>query len=168
GTVKKDDPSLDCRIRGGNNPYRIIVDSRLHIPLRAKVLRYHDNRTIIATTARSGRQKAASLEKMGHRVLVIKDRDGRVDLKSLMKELGRLDITSVMIEGGSSISASSLAGKIVDRVMFFIAPKIIGGIDSIPSVGGPSPALLKNALMLKDMSISVFGDDVLIEGYPSY
>ncbi len=176
GTVKKDNPSLDCRIRGGKNPYRIIVDSRLQISLNAKVLKHNDGRTIIAAREKADKQKTASLVKKGCKVLIIKTEAGkagetlcgdpqRVDLKSLMKELGKLDITSVMIEGGSSISASALSSKIVDKVMFFTAPKIIGGVDAVPSVGGKSPALLMNAIKLKDIQATAFGEDILLEGY---
>lgn len=176
GTVKKDNPSLDCRIRGGKNPYRIVVDSRLQISLNAKVLKHNDGRTIIAATEKADKQKFASLIKKGCKVLIIKTEAGksgaalcgdpqRVDLKSLMKELVKLDITSVMIEGGSSISASALSSKIVDKVMFFTAPKIIGGVDAVPSIGGKSPALLKNAIELKDIQATAFGEDILLEGY---
>lgn len=165
GTVEKDDPSLDCRIRGGSNPYRIIVDSSLRIPLHSRVLKYQDNRTIIAATDNASERKIAALAKRGVRVLTLKSKRGKVDLKSLMKELGKLKISSIMIEGGSSISASALSSGIVDKVMFFIAPKIIGGIDSIPSVGGTSPALLKSALQLKNMKAASYGNDVLLEGY---
>jgi diaminohydroxyphosphoribosylaminopyrimidine deaminase/5-amino-6-(5-phosphoribosylamino)uracil reductase len=179
GTVKKDNPSLDCRIRGGRNPYRIIVDSRLQIPLTAKVLRHNVDKTIIATTEQAGKRKRDALIKLGAKVLVIKEKAGkagtarrrnpaRVDLKRLMKELGKLNITSVMIEGGSSIGASALSSKIVDKAMFFIAPKVIGGTDAIPSIGGKSPALLKSALNLKNIQTTPFGDDILIEGYVAY
>ena len=168
GTLKEDNPSLDCRIRGGRNPYRIIVDSRLDIPSGSKVLGYDDGKTIIATTKEAGARKIDSLAKGGHTVLVVKERAGRVELKSLMKELGKLGILSVMIEGGSAISASVLSEGIVDKVIFFIAPKIIGGVDAIPSVGGRCPARLKDALSLKEIQVSVFGDDILIEGYPSF
>ena len=164
-TVKKDNPSLDCRARGGLNPFRIIVDSSLKIPLNAKLLNHKDKRTIIATTEKAGRKKIIQLTSLGAKVLVIKSRQGKVDLKKLMKELGRLDITSVMIEGGSAINASALSSKIVDKVLVFIAPKIIGGIDSIPSIGGKSPALLKSAYNLKNINTVQIGDDLLIEGY---
>lgn len=168
GTVKKDDPSLDCRIRGGSNPYRIIADSTLNIPLNSRVLDYKDGRTIIATTERASKRKITGLIKRGVRVLTLKSKYGKVDLRMLMKELGKLDITSIMIEGGSSISASALSTHIVDKVMFFVAPKIIGGVDSIPSVGGKSPALLKNALQLRNMRATHYGNDILLEGYIQY
>ena len=168
GTVKADDPSLDCRLRGGKNPCRIIVDSRLQISLNSKVLKYDDGKTIIATTKQGSSRKIASISKQGHTVLVLKDKAGKVDMKSLMKELGRLDIISVMIEGGSEISASALSDKVVDKVMFFVAPKIIGGIDAVGSVGGKSPALLKNAFELKSIEAQKIGPDILIEGYTKY
>lgn len=168
GTVKKDDPSLDCRIKGGENPYRIIVDSSLRIPPNAKVLKYKDRKTIIATTMQAKKEKIISLRKSGNKVLIIRIKAGKIDLKSLMKELGKLGITSVMIEGGSSISASALSSKIVDKVLFFTAPKIIGGVDAIPSVGGESPLLLKNAFQIKNLQVKKIGKDILLEGYLNY
>ncbi len=168
GTVKKDNPSLDCRIRGGKNPYRIIVDSRLQIPVASKALKHNDGRTIIATTKTAHKNKIGLLKARGASILAVKEKAGKVDLKNLMKELGRLEITSVMIEGGSSINASALSGRIVDKVLFFMAPKILGGVDSIPSIGGKSPALLKGALKLKDPQIMNFGEDILVEGYTGF
>jgi diaminohydroxyphosphoribosylaminopyrimidine deaminase/5-amino-6-(5-phosphoribosylamino)uracil reductase len=168
GTVEKDNPSLDCRIRGGRNPYRIIVDSSLNIPMQSKVLHYHDGKTIIATTKKASKNKISRIEKLGCRVLIVKEKDSRVDLQSLMQKLGKCEITSVMIEGGSSISASALQNRIVHKAMFFTAPKIIGGSDSIPSIGGSSPARLSKAVALKDLRTSRIGDDVLLEGYVQY
>jgi len=168
GTVKADNPSLDCRTRGGRNPYRIIVDSRLQISLSSKVLRHNDGKTIIAATEKADKRKLNSLLKKGIMVLLINAKSGRVDLNSLMTELGKLEITSIMMEGGSSVAASALADRIVDKVMFFTAPKIIGGMNAIPSVGGKSPDLLSKAVKLKDMHVTRLGDDILTEGYPIY
>ncbi len=179
-TVTKDDPSLDCRIKGGRNPYRIIVDSRLRMPPDAKLLKHDDGKTIIATVhlnqnsksvipnssvQRNYRNKIERLNDLGVRILAVKEKNGMVDLKSLVKELGRLEIMSVMIEGGSSIAASALSCGIVDKVMFFVAPKIIGGVDSVPSVGGSSPAVLKKAFRINDLRVKKIGEDVLMEGY---
>jgi len=165
GTVIKDNPSLDCRIKGGRNPYRIIVDSSLQIPADAKVLKHRDNKTIIATTEKANREKIKFLSSRGNKILIIKEKNGKVDLESLMKKLGEMEITSVMIEGGSSINASALSCNIVDKVIFFIAPKIIGGTDAISSVGGKSPPLLKNAIKIKDLTSKTIGEDILLEGY---
>ncbi len=183
GTVKKDDPSLDCRIRGGRNPYRIIVDSLLQIPLNAKVLRHKDGKTIIATTSKAPKRKSDLLKATGVRVLIIREKNGKVhpvrkpgrgfltngiNLKNLMKELGKLNIASLMIEGGSSINASALSSKIVDKIMFFISPRIIGGTDAVPSIGGKSPASLKNVVRIKKSQVKIIGKDILVEGYPFY
>ncbi len=166
GTVKKDNPLLDCRIRNGRNPYRIIVDSNLQIPLNSKVLKHNDGKTIIVGARRAVplRKKIERLQDIGTRVLTVKNKNGKVDLKSLMKELGKLEIISVMIEGGSSVNASALSSGIADKVMIFVAPKIIGGINSIPSIGGKSPALLRNAFNLKNLQVKKIGEDLLLEG----
>ncbi|MBI5675495.1 MAG: bifunctional diaminohydroxyphosphoribosylaminopyrimidine deaminase/5-amino-6-(5-phosphoribosylamino)uracil reductase RibD [Nitrospirae bacterium] len=165
GTVIADNPSLDCRMRGGRNPYRIIIDSSLLIPLNAKVLKHNDQKTIIATTKIADREKINSVIKKGYKVLSVKSKAGKVDLKSLMKELGRLEITSVMIEGGASLNASALLSSIVDKVIFFCAPKIMGGLYAVPSVGGISPASLKNIIKVKNLHVKKIGDDFIFEGY---
>jgi len=174
GTVKKDNPLLTSRIKGGRDPYRVIVDSRLQIPLNSKVLNHKDHKTIIATTLpcaplKGGwgkyKKKIDLLKNMGVQILTIKNKDGKIDLKELVKELGKLDITSLMIEGGSSISASALSSGIVNKVLFFVAPKIIGGADAIPSVGGKSPAMLKDAFKIKNINVKTIDEDLLIEGY---
>lgn len=165
GTVMKDDPSLDCRMRGGKNPYRIIVDSALRISLKSKVLGYKDSKTIIATTDKATAIKIDAIRKTGHQVLIIKNRNRKVDLKLLIRELGKMRISSIMIEGGSHIAASALSGRIVDKVMFFIAPKIIGGKNAVTSVVGGDPASLINAIKIREMKTKRFGDDLLIEGY---
>ncbi|MBI5196449.1 MAG: bifunctional diaminohydroxyphosphoribosylaminopyrimidine deaminase/5-amino-6-(5-phosphoribosylamino)uracil reductase RibD [Nitrospirae bacterium] len=182
GTVLKDNPSLTSRIRGGKNPYRVIVDTSLRIPLNAKVIKHKDLKTIIAAIpphpclpdrqaplSKGGikgryQKKVDILKNLGAQVLIVKAKNGKVDLKALMKELGKLNIMSLMIEGGSSINASALSDKVVDKVMFFIAPKIMGGSDSISSVGGKSPALLKNAFRIKNLQIKKMGEDLLLEG----
>ncbi|MBI5025665.1 MAG: bifunctional diaminohydroxyphosphoribosylaminopyrimidine deaminase/5-amino-6-(5-phosphoribosylamino)uracil reductase RibD [Nitrospirae bacterium] len=166
GTVLKDNPSLTSRIPGGRNPYRIIIDSFLRIPLDAKVLIHNsDAKTIIATTRDAEEEKINSLKARGGNILVIKDINGKVDLRALMKELGKLDITSVMIEGGSSINASALQSGIVDKVMFFTAPKIIGGRDAIASIGGEFTGTLKNSIKIRNLKVKKIGEDILLEGY---
>ncbi|UCF87522.1 MAG: bifunctional diaminohydroxyphosphoribosylaminopyrimidine deaminase/5-amino-6-(5-phosphoribosylamino)uracil reductase RibD [Nitrospiraceae bacterium] len=182
GTVLKDNPSLDCRMSKGRNPYRVIVDSRLQISQHAKVFKHRDNKTIIATTQKASTRKVNMLRKHAQ-ILFIDEKAGKthslrkkessnisngVNLKSLMRELGKLGITSVMIEGGSALAASALSDRIVDKLMFFIAPKIIGGRNSIPSVGGESPALLRHAVSLRDFQAISVGKDLLVECYPLY
>jgi diaminohydroxyphosphoribosylaminopyrimidine deaminase / 5-amino-6-(5-phosphoribosylamino)uracil reductase len=167
GTVKKDDPQLTCRLknRKGKDPIRIVVDSTLSISPKAKVLNLNSQAlTIIATTPKAPLKKRALIEKKGARVLVIPSKD-QVDLHLLMETLGKKEITSVLIEGGSEINTSALQSGIVDKVLFFYAPKIIGGEQAPLIVGGKGIARVKDALVLHNITTQRFGDDVMIEGY---
>ncbi len=167
-TIIKDDPLLTTRLHGrkGRDPARIVVDSKLRIPLASKVLNLESEAiTIVATTDRASSRKHRRLEQMGAKVLMIGQDNGRVDLLSLMKELGALNITSLLIEGGSTINASALSSGIVDKVICFYAPRIIGGKQSPGMVGGNGVEFLEQAISLDDLRAKRLGEDVLIEGY---
>lgn len=168
GTVLSDNPELTCRMDSGigKDPIRIIVDSNLRIPLAAKVIdAKSDALTIVATTENANKEKIDILRNKGVEVLIIKERNGRVDLQSLMEKLGELKIDSILLEGGSTLNFSALEEKIVDKVQFYIAPKIIGGEASKTPVGGGGISLLTDAFKIKDLSFSKIGEDILIEGY---
>jgi diaminohydroxyphosphoribosylaminopyrimidine deaminase/5-amino-6-(5-phosphoribosylamino)uracil reductase len=164
-TIIKDNPSLTTRLerKKGRNPKRIIVDSSLRIPMNARVLDVQDSETYIATTRDASEKKRRLLEKKGVHVLLINKKKTRVNLRSLMQELGKKKITSVLIEGGGEVNFSALADGIVNRVMFFIAPLIIGGRESPSSVSGEGFSLLKNAVSLKNVEIRRLDRDVLVE-----
>ncbi len=169
-TVLKDDPRLTSRVKGkglrvkDKKPFRVVVDSRVRIPLGARVLN-KEAPTIIATTKFAPKRKTEALRKKGIEILVIKDRDKKVNLKELLKRLGELEITSLLVEGGGKINASFLENGLVDKVLFFIAPKIIGGEEALTPVEGEGIKKIKDAIKLKDINIKRFGEDVLIEGY---
>jgi diaminohydroxyphosphoribosylaminopyrimidine deaminase/5-amino-6-(5-phosphoribosylamino)uracil reductase len=166
-TVLIDNPSLTARVENGKDPIRVIVDSTLKIPIDAKVLTQQSAaQTIIATTEHADKERIKALHKRNASVLTVnKGENGGVDLRELMVELGRREITSVLIEGGSRINASAFQSNIVDKVVFFIAPMIMGGQDSLSTVGGPSPSALRHALKLTDMTVTKAGDDLMVEGY---
>ena len=168
GTIMADDPELTTRLNGrrGKDPVRIVVDSKLRIMLRAKVLNPESKAgTIIATTELAHKEKIKKLEELGARVLIVGSKENRVDLRELMYELGKLEITSLLIEGGAEINASSLGSGIVDKVLFFYAPKIIGGADALGMVGGEGVEKLHDAINLKNIRVRRLGDDILVEGY---
>lgn len=168
GTIMADNPELTTRLnsRKGKDPVRIVVDSKLRIMLRAKVLMPESEAgTIIATTELAPKEKIKKLEELGAKVLIVGSKNNRVDLTELMYELGKLEITSLLIEGGAEINASSLDSGIVDKVLFFYAPKIIGGTDVLGMVGGEGVEKLDDAINLKDLRVKRFGDDILVEGY---
>lgn len=169
GTVMRDDPSLTTRLPDGRgrDPVRIILDSKGRIPLKSKVLHLDSPaRTIIAVTPQASQEKIAQLKKHAE-VLVITEQDGRVDLQALMRELGRMEIMSVLLEGGAEVNASALKAGIVDKVMVFIAPRLIGGAESPGPVGGPGIDELSEAVPLTDISLERVGEDILVTGVPN-
>jgi len=165
-TVLKDNPSLTTRIPKGRDPIRVIVDSKLRIPLTAKILKLKSSaNTIVATLTGAPKSKIKKLQDAGAEVITVKSARGRVDLPGLMKKLGERDIMSVLIEGGAEVNASALKSGIVDKVVMFIAPTLMTGRDALCSIGGESPVKLRQALRLHDVSVRFAGQDIMIEGY---
>jgi diaminohydroxyphosphoribosylaminopyrimidine deaminase/5-amino-6-(5-phosphoribosylamino)uracil reductase len=146
-TVLRDDPELTVRnargIRTGTfSPKRIVLDSRLRIPYRAKLLNLFDpERTIIATTDRAPAARRSGLESMGAHVWILrKDRHGRVSIRDLMKKMACDGITSVLVEGGSSIFTSFIKSGEMDRLIVFTSPKLFGtGLAPLEDLGIRSP-----------------------------
>jgi len=169
GTVKADDPQFTARIKGGKNPKRIIIDPCLEIPLHAKVLQVPPETIIVARKSVVSSQKSEIEEKKkilsDKGINIIECEGEKVNLDWLIKKLGKIETTSILIEGGSSLNAHALEDGIVDKIMFFIAPKIIGGRESFPAVGGISFKRLEEAYRIKDVKIKRIGEDILIEGY---
>lgn len=167
-TVINDNPSLTTRLKcGGTDATRIIVDSSLNIPLNSKVLTVDSpKKTIIATTEKSDKDKLKLLsENENVRVVTVPLKDSRVDLVYLFDWLGKYGIDSVLVEGGSTLNFSILNENLADKVIAFIAPKILGGKESKTPVGGEGFERLRDAVLLKDIVISTFDDDVMIEAY---
>ena len=163
-----DDPQLTSRLPGGKNPLRIIVDSTLRIPLEAKVLQDQDvAKTLIATTEWADRNKAALLEAAGIELLTVPTKDGRTDLKALMKVLGERGIDSILLEGGATLNFAALQAGIVDKVQVYIAPKLIGGETAKTPVGGEGIEKLSQAFSVIELKASTVGEDILLEGYLS-
>ena len=161
-TVLRDNPQLNSRLVNGKDPIKVIVDSTLKIPEKSKVLK-DPSKVIIATTKKASKNKIKRLHLKGINVIVVQDKKKMVNLTDLMKELGKNQITSVMIEGGAHLNASSIADKIVDKVLIFTAPKIIGnGMGAISSLGIKK---VNKAIKLKKIRTKQIGKDLLVEGY---
>lgn len=160
-TVRTDDPRLTTRgIKEGRNPIRIIVDSNLDVNTKSNFMKDADKaKVIIATTETASKQKIKNFESLGARVLVCGKKNGEVELNGLMRELGKLDVQSVLLEGGSELNASAIEAGIVDKIYFFIAPKIIGGRDAKGPVGGMGIGRMGQALKLKNVKMEKVGED---------
>jgi diaminohydroxyphosphoribosylaminopyrimidine deaminase/5-amino-6-(5-phosphoribosylamino)uracil reductase len=168
GTVKADNPLLTTRLeeKKGKDPVRIIIDSSLSISPRAKVFnRRSEAGVIVATTNGASLRKRERLEKLGVRVITSTGKNGSVDLKRLMRALGKLEITSILLEGGTRLITSALKEKIVDKFFFFYAPKILGGRSVHGITAGAGVDRIRQALKVRDLTVRKSGDDVLVEGY---
>lgn len=168
-TVLSDNPSLTCRLPGKKQRVkpRIVLDSRGRTPIDARVLEAPPGqKTIIAATERILPEKKAALEKAGAEVIVVNtDGDGRVDLVHLMEILGKREICSVFVEGGGRVNAAALKAGIVDKLLLFIAPKIIGGRDAPTFVEGEGIESVEEAKPLSLVSMLRFDDDIMCEYY---
>ena len=164
-TVIEDNPMLTARVDGGKNPIRIVVDSSLKIDINANVVQDKSAKTIIATTDKADKDKILKLQAQDVDVIVVdKDENDKVDIEKLLDILGQQNICSILVEGGATLSGSFVAKKLVDKVYFFIAPKIVGGKEAKTPVAGTGILNLQEALALKDIQIEKIEEDILIIG----
>ncbi|MCD6495292.1 bifunctional diaminohydroxyphosphoribosylaminopyrimidine deaminase/5-amino-6-(5-phosphoribosylamino)uracil reductase RibD [Candidatus Bipolaricaulota bacterium] len=162
-TVIKDDPLLTVRHVEGPNPVGIVLDGRGRVPLERKMFA-EDGRTIVVT-ASMPEDKEAELCARGVEVWRLPAAAGKVDLRQLLVRLGKENLDSLLIEGGGETAAAFLESGLIDKVSFFIAPLLIGGRDSVASVGGEGVGVVANGHKLYGVEIAQFGDDMMIEGY---
>jgi diaminohydroxyphosphoribosylaminopyrimidine deaminase/5-amino-6-(5-phosphoribosylamino)uracil reductase len=161
-TVIHDDPALTCRVGGGRNPLRVVLDGRLRVPLCAQVL---TNTSATATLVCTGRgapvSKVRRMRQQGVEVLRLPDRAGSIGMKQLMRALGRRGVMSVLIEGGATVAAAAISAHVVDRVLIFYAPKLIGG-DGRPMLAPLGIRRLAGAPRLQRLQVKRFAADVLV------
>lgn len=164
GTILMDDPHLTARLVKGPSPKRIILDSQLRVPLDANVFSEDNpNKAIVVTTNNSSKEKITRIVERGSTVLVLDaDERGWVPQDLLWKKLGELGITSVLVEGGSTVHTECLKSHNADQLILFFAPKLLGsGIDSIGELGIRN---MNSALELYDTTIKRLNTDFIITG----
>jgi diaminohydroxyphosphoribosylaminopyrimidine deaminase/5-amino-6-(5-phosphoribosylamino)uracil reductase len=167
-TVKKDDPSLTTRLDGstGADPTRIILDTHLSTPLASKLLHQASGApTWVVCAAHAPADRQTALEDTGARVVTAAIERGRIDLSALMQQLGKMGITSLLIEGGGTVIGSAFAAGIVNKICFFYAPKILGGDDGVPICRGTGPDSMQQSIAVQDLSVFRFDTDVMLQGY---
>jgi diaminohydroxyphosphoribosylaminopyrimidine deaminase / 5-amino-6-(5-phosphoribosylamino)uracil reductase len=169
GTIIADDPRLTTRLpeKTGRDPIRIILDSQCRISPKAAVLTQKSAApTIIAVTETASKERIEAVKKAGGSIFILPaDELGGVSLKHLLQTLAERDITSIMVEGGPTVSFSFISQKLADKIYYVIAPKILGGSDAVGSIGGPGFEKLAQAVPLKNLNIFKIGDDICLEGY---
>lgn len=168
-TVIADDPLLNIRLTGQHRqPIKIVTDSTLRIPLTSRLLTNDPQLVIMATTDRASRERVKEFERLGAQVVVCSQTENRVDLASLMKLLGAMDIDSILLEGGSTLAFSFLKARLVDKIVCFVAPKLLGGATAPSPVGGDGFPTMEEAVILQDMTYRKTGVDLMIQAYTVY
>jgi diaminohydroxyphosphoribosylaminopyrimidine deaminase/5-amino-6-(5-phosphoribosylamino)uracil reductase len=160
GTVLADDPRLTARGRpGARDPLRVILDGKLRTPPRARCLP-----ALILCAQGAQPTRAARLERAGATLLRLPGRDGRISIPRALAALAAHGVQSLLCEGGGETGAALLEAGCVDRMVIFIAPKIIGGRDAVPAVGGRGVARLHDAITVEDARLQWVGQDAMICG----
>lgn len=164
-TVLRDNPRLDSWF-SKKHPIKIIVDSQLSTPTNSNIFSSAAKVIIVTLAVRSGQEtenrKALSSKAQ---ILEVKESSGQINLRDMFKKLAALGITNVLVEGGGTLIGSLFDEGLVDKIIFFISPKIIGGKDAISSVMGTGISRIDRAFKLKHMKIKKIGEDLLVEAY---
>ena len=164
GTALADDPALTVRDPGyrGRQPIRVLVDARGRVD-DGRALFDGSAPTIVATTELAPRARRDAWREAGADVLVFEPDDERVPLAALLNDLGKRDVQGVLLEGGPTLVWSAVEGGLVDRVVVYVAPKLVGGVDAPGALGGAGLAPISEALRVRIRSVERVGEDVRVE-----
>jgi len=167
-TVLRDNPRLDAWF-STQHPIKVVVDSQLSTPAHAQLFSGRQ-RVILATLPAKPGQETENRGILSPKaqILEVREKDGQVNLKDMLKKLAQQGIVSIVVEGGGTLIGSLFDERLVDRLMVFIAPKIIGGKDAPGSVMGKGIVRIDKAIRVKDMALRRFGEDYLFTGRVEY
>lgn len=167
GTVLADDPRLTCRLPGGRDPIRVVLDGRLRTPPRARVVR-GEGQVWVVGAAGAPASRAAALRAAGAEVILLPGRRGRVAVRRVLRALAARGITSLLVEGGSDTAAEFLAARAVDRLLLLYSPIIIGG-GGVPMLGKlPRVHSTRGALRVQGVRVLGCGPDLVLEARPYF
>ncbi len=164
-TILRDNPRLDAWF-SKKQPVKIVVDSQLSTPQNSNIFSRGAAVIIVTLPTKSGQEtenRRILVDKA--KILEVKEKGGQINLKDMFKKLFQLGIKSVLVEGGGTLNGSLFDEGLVDKIMFFISPKIIGGKEAIGSVMGKGIARVERSIRIKNLRLRRFGEDILIEGY---
>ncbi|MGH2457433.1 MAG: bifunctional diaminohydroxyphosphoribosylaminopyrimidine deaminase/5-amino-6-(5-phosphoribosylamino)uracil reductase RibD [Chloroflexota bacterium] len=177
GTVLADDPRLtvrldprdDVRAHRARPPIRVVLDSQARTPPTSQLLAdASEGAVLIATTTRAPATGVDRLAQAGADVVVLPARDGRVDLRAVLAELARRGAIRVLVEGGAQVNAAFVRDRLADRILAFVAPKLVGGSAAPTPLGGDGVETMAAAIVLGDLSWRSVGSDLLVEGRVTY
>jgi diaminohydroxyphosphoribosylaminopyrimidine deaminase / 5-amino-6-(5-phosphoribosylamino)uracil reductase len=167
GTVIADDPMLTTRLAtGGKNPIRVVLDSDLKTPLEAKIMDTTEAKTWIVAKEGADQAKAKVLEEKGIEIIYVPKTNSGLDLAELLNKLYEKGVTDLLVEGGSEINGSFLRAGLINKYFIYVAPKILGGRDSLAPFTGDNVESMDEALNVTIHSVENFGEDILITAYP--
>ena len=168
GTVRADDPMLDCRLDGFRNPVRVLPDSRASLAPESRIAQTADRiRTILVHTEAADPARLERLRSLGVETLACAESAGGIDLDDMLGRLGAGGMDSILLEGGEELNGSFINQGLVDEYYVFIAPKILGGRDAKTAVGGVGFSRMAEALDITVDSVDRSGPDLLIHGFPA-
>ncbi len=170
-TVLRDDPMLTARVPGGRTPHKVVFDSVARTPLSAALFDPDESgaaaRVSVAVGPRAPEGRVAALRERGATVLVSDDGRGRPSVGETLEQLASQGALSLLLEGGGTLAWSFAEARAIDRVAWFVAPKLLGGTGTSP-LGGLGVATMEDALLLTNTEVRHVGDDLLIEGDVRY
>lgn len=161
-TVITDNPSLTCRIRNGRNPIRIICDTRLIIPMNCNIVETAKTYKTIVAYSVANEEKEKELKDKGVILLKVGMTDGHLDLNELMDKLGQMEIDGILLEGGGTLNYSALKEDIVEEIIAFVAPKIVGGAGTFTPVTGEGIGLMSKAKEFRLIDMEKINDDIML------
>ena len=165
GTVLADDPQLTCRLPGGRDPLRVVLDRRLRTPLTARLVTQPDpEKTVLITGNDVPADRGKRLEDLGVQVWRFPVSRGRISFRRVLRKLARAGILSVLVEGGAVTAARAISEKAVDKVLCFYAPKFIGA-EGLPMVGDLGIERMRQTPRLDGPSVRRLGEDILVSAY---
>ncbi len=165
GTLLADDPELTVRLVKGRNPLRIVVDSGLRTPPDARLLAPAGSGGVVLATTCDDTAKLSVFAGAGAELLLCRERDGRVDLADMLERLGARGVQSILLEGGETLAGEMLRQGLIDKFLFFLAPKLVGG-EGKGLFAGAGATLMNQAVPLRIARVSRVGEDILLEAYP--
>ena len=164
GTVLADDPMLNCRIEGGRDPVRIICDTYLKMPVTSKIVKTAKDIPTIIACCTADEELQRPYREAGCKILLTEKKMNHIDLEQLMEQLGKEKIDSILLEGGGTLNWAALNAGIVQKIQAYIAPKIFGGTTAKTPVEGIGVEVPDQAFLIKNRTIRLLGEDLLVEG----